>query len=215
MVPSGEEIIFTTEARGDELYFQWQKDSQHIDSSNSRFSFNQTDGTSALKIQCVKKSDEGYYKCLVKNPVEQQGNSSSEAELRVCEFQGLWFCIIYCLPIPLFSLIVDPPHITRNPENQSVTTGADVNFTAEATGDELRFQWQKDNQDIDSSDSRLSFNQTDGTSALKIQCVKKRDEGYYKCLVKNPVKMSEKSSVAAKLIVGECIYKCKMDLLCM
>ena len=93
-VTTGADITFTVEATGDELHFKWQKDSQNIDSSNSRFSFNQTDGTSTLKIHCVKKSDEGHYKCLVKNPVEQQGKVSSEAELRVCTFQCLQFCLV-------------------------------------------------------------------------------------------------------------------------
>ena len=111
----------------------------------------------------------------------------------------LYNLLSYCLPIPLFSLIVDPPHITRNPEDQSIATGADITFTAEATGDELHFQWQKDSQDIDSSDSRLSFNQTDGTSTLKIQCAKKSDKGHYKCLVKNPVNHGGNSSSEAEL----------------
>ena len=93
-VTTGADIMFTVEATGDELHFQWQKDSQDIDSSNSRFSFNQTASTSTLKIHCVKKSDIGHYKCLVKNPVEQRGKVSSEAELRVCKFQCLQFCLV-------------------------------------------------------------------------------------------------------------------------
>ena len=110
---------------------------------------------------------------------------------------------IYFLSYLFLFLTVDAPKITRNPENQSVATEADVTFTAEATGDELHFQWQKDNQDIDSSDSRFSFNQTDGTSTFKIQRVTKSDEGHYKCLVKNPVEQRGNSSSEAELKVCE------------
>ena len=98
----------------------------------------------------------------------------------------------------LFFLTVDPPQITKNMENQSVATGADVTFTVEATGDYLRFQWQKDSENIDSSDSRFSSKQTDSTSILQIKCVKKSDKGHYNCLVKNPVGMT---SSAAELTV--------------
>ena len=115
--------------------------------------------------------------------------------------------LIYFLSYLFLFLTVDAPKITRNPKNQSVTTGADVTFTVEATGDELHFQWQKDSQDIDSSDSRFSFHQTDdGTSTLKIQCVKKSDKGHYKCLVKNPVEQRGKSSSEAELRV--CAFQC-------
>ena len=57
-----------------------------IDNNDSRFSSSHTDNTSTLRIQHVQKSDEGHYRCLVKNPVEQSGMPSKEAELAVGKF---------------------------------------------------------------------------------------------------------------------------------
>ena len=98
----------------------------------------------------------------------------------------------------LFFLTVGPPGITSNPETKSVATGTDVTFTVEATGDDLHYQWQKDGNDIDSSESRFSSIQTESTSTLRIECVKKSDKGHYNCLVKNLVGMT---SSAAELTV--------------
>ena len=98
---------------------------------------------------------------------------------------------------------VYPPKITRDPENQSVATGADTMFRVEATGDDLQFQWQKDGIDIDSSEPRLQThcNSTGDVSTLHIQHTKKSDRGRYRCLVKNPVEKRGKFSQEAKLTV--------------
>ena len=102
-----------------------------------------------------------------------------------------------CLAPFLFSV-----NITRHPQDQSVTTGANINFHIEATGyDILQFQWQKDGKDIDIGEPRFSSEKTEGASTLHIQCVKQSDEGRYRCLVKNPVEQSGKSSYEAKLAV--------------
>ena len=97
-------------------------------------------------------------------------------------------------------LAVDAPKITRHPESQSVVTGTTIAFTVEATGDDLQFLWQKDEKDIDRNGSRLQCSQTDHTSTLRIQHVKKSDQGHYRCLVKNPV---EETSYEADLTVCE------------
>ena len=97
-------------------------------------------------------------------------------------------------------LTVDPPNITRHPESQSVVTGTPMTFTVEATGDDLQFLWQNDGKDIDKNGYRLQCSQTDNTSTLHIQHVKKSDQGHYRCLVKNPV---EETSYEAELTVCE------------
>ena len=107
------------------------------------------------------------------------------------------------VPVKYLFFIVDPPKITRHPESKLVVTGTPTAFTVEATGDELQFQWQKDGEDIDRNKSWLQCSQTDKTSTLHIQCVEKKDQGHYKCLVKNAVGKSEEISHEAKLTVCE------------
>ena len=43
--------------------------------------------TNTLSIQHVKKSDEGCYRCLVKNEFKKDGILSEEAQLSVCKFK--------------------------------------------------------------------------------------------------------------------------------
>ena len=100
-------------------------------------------------------------------------------------------------------LAVDPPKITQHPESRSAVTGTPIAYTVEATGDDLQFLWQKDGKDIDKNESRLQYSQTDNTSTLRIQHVKKSDQGHYKCIVENPVRKSEKTSDEAELTVRE------------
>ena len=85
-VPTGADIVFRVEAVGDDLQFQWQKDGMDIESNESRLRCNQTKNTSTLHIQHTKKSDMGHYRCIVRNPVNENGKSSNEAHLSVCKF---------------------------------------------------------------------------------------------------------------------------------
>jgi len=97
---TGTSLAFTVEATGDELQFLWQKDDKDIDKNESQLQCSQTDNTSTLHIQHVKKSDQGHYKCLVKNPVEKSEKTSHEAELTVCEFAC---CLLLCFFVFLLS----------------------------------------------------------------------------------------------------------------
>ena len=98
---------------------------------------------------------------------------------------------------------VNPPEITRHPENISVATGASTVFTVEATGDNLQFQWQKNGKDIDQDECRLQCSHADNISTLHIECVEKSDKGHYKCLVKNPVQKRVLATRVAELCVCE------------
>ena len=102
-----------------------------------------------------------------------------------------------------FFLSVEPPKITQHPVSRPVATGQPAVFTVEATGDHLQFQWQKDDKDIDRNMPWIQVSQTDKSSSLHIQCVKKSDRGYYKCLVRNQVAESGRPSHLAELTVSE------------
>ena len=105
-------------------------------------------------------------------------------------------------------LSADPPEITQHPKHQSVSPGADVAFTVEATGDDLQFQWQKDGKHIDRDESRLQYSQTDKSSTLHIRCVDRSDNGHYECRVRNAVERNGKTSHTAELTVCEFFLVC-------
>ena len=84
-VPIGAETKFKVEARGDKLLFQWQKNGCDVHSDNS---YSGTD-TNTLSIRQVKKSDEGYYRCLVKSEVVHDEVLSKEAQFTVRKFMDI------------------------------------------------------------------------------------------------------------------------------
>ena len=94
-----------TEATGDDLTFQWQKNSSNLKCGRN---YSGTD-TNTLKIQQVKRTDAGCYRCLVKNEVKLEGEISEEAELNVCECLSMWLVIYhnsFCLSnVDTFSIL--------------------------------------------------------------------------------------------------------------
>ena len=86
-IPTGGETIFKIEARGDDLQFQWWKNGTNLKNGSN---YSGTD-TNTLSIQHMKKSDEGYFRCLVNNEVKKDGVLSDEALLSVCKFTFIYF----------------------------------------------------------------------------------------------------------------------------
>ena len=71
----------------------------------------------------------------------------------------------------------------------------------EATGDDLKFQWQKNGSDLKNGSNYSGT----GTNTLSIRQVKKSHAGCYRCLVKNEVKLEGEISEEAELNVCECL----------
>ena len=92
---------------------------------------------------------------------------------------------------------VDPPKVTEHPKSQSVPTGGETTLKVEATGDDLKFQWQKNGSDLKNGSNYSGT----GTNTLSIRHVKKSHAGCYRCLVKNEVKKNGIFSKEAQLSV--------------
>ena len=102
--------------------------------------------------------------------------------------------IFYNYFITIFT--VDPPKVTEDPKSQSVPTGEET-FVVEATGDDLTFQWRKNDSNLKSDDNYSGT----GTNTLRIQNVKKSHAGCYRCLVMNDVEKDGILSGKAQLSV--------------
>ena len=89
--------------------------------------------------------------------------------------------LILIMVLQSLFLTVDPPKIIRHPENHSVVTGEDVDFSIEAIGDNLQFQWQKDGSNLSDGDKYHGVH----TDTLHIRRVREGDQGCYRCLVMN------------------------------
>ena len=79
-VASGTSTTLTVEASGDDLHYQWKKDSKDLHDGGNCCDTK----TYTLHIKDVKKSDKGSYQCLVKNDVEEK--LSEKANLVVSKF---------------------------------------------------------------------------------------------------------------------------------
>ena len=200
-IATGTHTTFRIEASGDELQFQWLKDAIEIGSSEPRFQCNSDGKVSTLHIKDTNKSDKGHYRCLIRNPVEKKGMFSTEANLSVCKSVNLLWILGSMLHFFFIFHSVDPPEITQGPKSQSVATGTDATFRVEAMGDDLQFQWQKNERNIIDNESRFKVSKTEDTSMLHIQHTEKSDEGCYRCLIKNPVEKKGKSSKKADLSI--------------
>ena len=92
------DIEFSIEARGDNLYFQWQKDGTDLSDGNKYWGVN----TDTLRILAVKGSDEGDYRCSVENGGGKL--FSDEALLSFGKFLATAACIysVSCMTIFLW-----------------------------------------------------------------------------------------------------------------
>ena len=96
-------------------------------------------------------------------------------------------------------LSADPPKITEHPNDKSVAIGENVAFHVKATGDDLHFQWQKNQSDLDDGNRCGGIH----TNKLRIIEVEVGDKARYRCLVKNSV--GKEFSHEAFLIVSKLI----------
>ena len=79
---AGAEVAFRVKATGDNLHFQWQKDCTDLYDGGR---YRDTD-TDTLRIVKVELSNEGHYRCIVKN--DKGKLPSDEASLAVSKLMN-------------------------------------------------------------------------------------------------------------------------------
>ena len=92
---------------------------------------------------------------------------------------------------------VDPPKVIQHPSSHSVPTEAQATFTVEATGDDLKFRWQKDGSDVHNDSNYSGMD----TNTLSIRQVKQSHAGCYRCLVMNEIEKDGTLSKEAQLSI--------------
>ena len=121
-VPAGTEAVFTVEATGTELTYQWQAKSATASGWNSSSGNNGSGKTASLSLTAKNWQDGYMFRCQI---TDGSGNVaySETATLTI--------------GVPAAAI-----EITKQPANQTVAAGAEAVFTVEATGTELTYQWQ-------------------------------------------------------------------------
>ena len=119
-VDAGQTATFTVVATGDDLTYQWQKQSgdDWVDLSGKT--------SATLSIPDPTLADNGsVYRCIIKDAIsdKQPGGYTLTSESATLT-------------------MVAAPAITGQPASVIVTEGQDAVFTVEATGEGLKYQWQ-------------------------------------------------------------------------
>ena len=121
MIGAGSNAVFTVEASGGALSYQWQKNGTNV--SNGGGITGAT--TMSLTIAHVSQSDEGSYRVVVSNIAGSE--VSALASLTV----------------------VNPPSILTQPQSTNVAAGSVVTLSVTASGAvPLNYQWKKNGADI-------------------------------------------------------------------
>ena len=114
-VKEGDTAVFTVEAEGEELTYQWQ---WSTDGSTWRNCTGTGYDTSSFSFVMKKSFDSRQYRCRVKSGTEIAYSEAATVILK------------------------DAITIISNPEDTEVESGETVTFTVEAEGEDLRYQWQ-------------------------------------------------------------------------
>ncbi|MBQ5541742.1 MAG: hypothetical protein IIU06_01600, partial [Erysipelotrichales bacterium] len=116
----GEEAVFTVEADGDELEYQWYYRTAGNETWMKSTAECANTPVYTVEASKVTSARSGYaYRCVVKNSV---GKATSE-------------------PAVLTVSVPDAPVITQDPQSLTVLSGTTVSFTVEAEGHALEYQW--------------------------------------------------------------------------
>ena len=153
LVESGKTASFAVQAAGDGVTYQWQRKKPGGDWTDM------TGATGAtLELGAVSEGDDGsLFRCVAKSSLGTV-KTSTEAKLTV----------------------VSAPAITLQPQSLRVAVGQDASFTIEATGYDLRYQWQArtENGFVDCPDGQ--------TPTLTLKARKLADDGsVYRCVVRS------------------------------
>ncbi len=148
-VAVGSNVQFSVAASGSNLSYQWLKNGNAITGNASA-------QTATLQINSAQTTDSGAYSVRV-------SNAGGEA-------------VSYTVNLTVSSGQVNPPPaITQQPQNTTATVGTAAALSVTATGDNLSYQWFKDNVLIGGATN----------ATLNFASVQNSDTGNYKVTITN------------------------------
>ncbi|CAF3985915.1 unnamed protein product, partial [Rotaria magnacalcarata] len=219
-VKEGQPIILTCQVQGfpkSELF--WFKNNAPLPlSARHKIAYDAGSGTITLRINDSRPEDSGTYTVVAKNP---QGHVQTSAYIAVEQTPAIdetsyvqpdAFKYIEKQPTgprpfkgrqesDTSNLQQKPAKILKTPMNTSILEGGTVQFSCQVEGNpKPKIAWLKDNKPL-MAGKRFStyFDQTTKTSVLRLTDVCKDDQGYYTCIVDNPLN-SDQSTATLQVI---------------
>ncbi len=142
----GETVTFDITVGGGNIEsYQWYKSGVQLEDEGNISGSN----TATLQITNLSKTDAGNYKCKVIG-------KCSEVESEIATLK-----------------VAVKTVLSVQPESKTLCEGEEASFNITATGDNLSYQWQKDNTDISGATS----------NSYTISAITSSDAGEYRCVV--------------------------------
>ncbi|RXN00522.1 Titin [Acipenser ruthenus] len=176
----GESLQISCHVHGsDPIKIQWQKDKKEVKPSDKcQITF--TDGTSALEINAVAKTDAGDYVCKATN---EAGSESCKAKVTVKDKA------VGASPAPAAAAKpakLDNLFFIEEPKSIKVTEKGVATFIAKVGGDPIpNVKWMKGKWRQINHGGRIVVEQKGQEAKLEIKEVTKTDSGQYRCLATN------------------------------
>ncbi len=159
-VARGATAEFTVEATGDGLTYQWQVKRAGDENWITTKAFTGYN-TAAMQVGAVGGRNGYEYRCIIK---DKYGNTTTSEAGKLTVFSG--------------------PMIVAQPENVSTVKGSTAEFTVEATGDRLTYQWQvkrAGNENWITTKAFTGYN----TATMLVGAVGGRNGYEYRCIIKD------------------------------
>ncbi|MDP4226929.1 MAG: immunoglobulin domain-containing protein, partial [Bacteroidota bacterium] len=148
---NGESVLFSVNASGTALTYQWKKNGADL-TDGTNISGSQTKD---LNISNLTDVDAGTYDCVISSPCTTVTTSLVNLTVKTS------------------------PKIDIQPLSTSVKTGTPFTLTINATGTNLKYQWQKDGTNLTDDISIQGSN----TNMLTLTNSDSTDAGSYRCVV--------------------------------
>lgn len=172
---AGEKVVFTIEAEGKDLSYQWQysKTGEYWYDSSMEGS-----DTASLNVAVTKKRDGYQYRCQVMNSFGEKIYSNAG----------------------ILTLKEDAQNIVikKHPENQEAQVKRSVTFCVVAEGENLNYQWQYSKTGVYWYDSSMVGS---NTASLSVVAEQKRNNYQYRCVISDSLGNSVISEAAVLSVI--------------
>ena len=154
----GETIQFTVEATGDDLTYQWQNSKNQTTWSNTGLTGY---ATSTLKVPVTEARYPYYWRCVI---TDANGDTLNTNVVQILKEEAE--TVVF--------------EITAQPESIVAEVGETIQFTVEATGEGLTYQWQNSKNQTTWTNTGLKGN---ATKTLKVPVTEARYPYYWRCVI--------------------------------
>jgi hypothetical protein len=183
---AGSPVVFETLVQGgppvDSLRFEWQFTNQFFDWLMVGSSVSEPGA-----VEDFVPGEPRRRRLTIVAEYEKEGRQY-RLHVRTNEWQPGDECSVPTAYSPVARLSVrQPPVIQQHPQSQSVSVGDPVVFTATASGENLRYQWQKDGATLGPSEE---------SARLEIPAAAVTDAGDYRVIAQDDFGLADTSNVA-------------------